>query len=92
MMRKLKYKRVNPKTENDFLEIEMNWFDVDPGINFYHWGMENRYDEFCEWAGQNCEGRWHWFRYYKNKDAELGGNRICFSDPADRIKFILRWM
>lgn len=89
VMKKLKYKRVYPITESDFLEIEMNWFDIDPGFQIY-WG--HNYDKFCKWASQNCEGRWHWFQHYKNKHRDFGGNRICFSDSADRIKFILRWL
>lgn len=85
-MKKLKYKTVNPETENDFLEIEMNWFDIDPSyIKFY-------YNEFCDWAVQNCEGRWFWFLNYKNKATTFGGNRLCFSDPSDRIKFILKFL
>lgn len=89
-MRKLKYNLAQPITSDDFLEIEMNWFDVE--LPSFFWGLGNKYDKFCEWAHQNCEGCWYWFHHYKNKNVDFGGNRICFLDPADRIKFILGFM
>ena len=89
-MEKLSFKRADPKIESDFLEIEMNWFDVNPG-KLPEIGR-GPYDELCQWAVQNCYGRWFWFLHYKNRQTNSGGNRICFSDPSDRIKFILKFM
>ncbi len=92
-MKKLAYKRALPQNENEFLNIQSNWFSIEPGCPFFEiidqldkWTLLSTFTEFYEWALDNCEGQW--YRYSHDGHIES----LYFQSDSDRIKFILKFM
>lgn len=92
-MKKLPYKEAQPLSENDYLDIEQNWYSIDPSRKFFRimdktdWRLNLRINnDFRDWAFNNCEGRW--YRVLQ----KIGIEVLYFQNESDRIKFILRFM
>lgn len=93
-MRKMAFKRVRPITKNDVFEIELNWFQVRPGREFFLTKTKHPkhefYSEFFQWITDNCEGRWYIAPYYSGWVTQF--QPVYFQNDSDRIKFILRFL